>query len=174
MSVLKNNRSESKAQFVATADKVYVFTIDYVTLLPSRYRNLLAPSIIKIASEVIEFAEKANSLFPNTPTNAYYREINLKKAKGSLLALDIELKHCYNIMIKNPNGCFKNENGKNGNIKLNKSKEKLEHKTNNLGKIINKEELLLNGTIKSVQEKRKKLRKSNNKEELKEEPKENN
>ena len=82
-----------------------------------------------------------------------YKEMSLKRALGQLSTLDSTLSHCYNIMIKNPNGCFKNDEDL-----TKKSKEKLQKKTQRLAKMIGREESLLNGILKVTQEKRRTFR----------------
>lgn len=62
-------------------------------------------------------------------------------------------------MIKNPNGCFKNDEDL-----TKKSKEKLQKKTQRLAKMIGREESLLNGILKATQEKRRTFKNKKQKE----------
>lgn len=59
MSVLKVHRSDSKAEFVNTANKIYVQTINFLSRLSSRYFRLVADSVAELASEVVDNAEKS-------------------------------------------------------------------------------------------------------------------
>ena len=64
MSVLKAHRSESKAEFVNVANKIYIQTIAFLSRLSSRYSRLVSKSVSELASEVVDHAEKANSIYP--------------------------------------------------------------------------------------------------------------
>lgn len=128
-------------------------------MLPSRYRNIIGQGIIEVALNLFEATQKANSFFPKDPGSAYNREMSLKRALGQLSTLDSMLSHCYNIMIKNPNGCFKNDEDL-----TKKSKEKLQKKTQRLAKMIGREESLLNGILKATQEKRRTFKNKKQKE----------
>ncbi len=64
MSVLKNKRTTSKAEFVNTANLIYVGTISILSRLSARYSRLLAPATAAMASEVLDHAEKGNKIFP--------------------------------------------------------------------------------------------------------------
>lgn len=65
MSVLKQKRTTSKAEFINTANQIYVETINFLTRLSARYSRLVAEPIAKLAGEVIDHAEKGNSIFPS-------------------------------------------------------------------------------------------------------------
>lgn len=58
MSVLKAHRSESKAEFVNTANKIYVETINFLSRLSARFSRLMANDVSHLASEVLVNAEK--------------------------------------------------------------------------------------------------------------------
>ena len=64
MSVLKAHRSESKAEFINTANKIYVQTINFLSRLSSRYSRLVADSVSGLAAEVLDNAEKRTVFFP--------------------------------------------------------------------------------------------------------------
>lgn len=57
MSVLKAHRSESKAEFVNVANKIYIQTIGFLSRLSSRYSRLVSKSVAELASEVVDHAE---------------------------------------------------------------------------------------------------------------------
>ena len=64
MSVLAQKRTTSKAEFINTAHQIYVETLNFLTRLSARYSRLIAEPVAKLAGEVIDHAEKANSIFP--------------------------------------------------------------------------------------------------------------
>ena len=65
MSVLKAKRTVSKAEFVNTANQIYVETLNFLTRMSARYSRLLAEPVAKLAGEVVDHCEKANSIFPS-------------------------------------------------------------------------------------------------------------
>ena len=73
MSVLKQKRTTSKAEFINTANQIYVETINFLTRLSARYSRLIAEPIAKLAGEIIDHAEKANS-FSFRPTAGEFAE----------------------------------------------------------------------------------------------------
>ena len=58
MSVLKQKRTTSKAEFINTANQIYIETINFLTRLSARYSRLIAEPVAKLAGEVIDHAEK--------------------------------------------------------------------------------------------------------------------
>lgn len=65
MSVLKSKRTESKAEYVNVANAIYIETINFLTRTSARYSRLIAEPVAKLAGEVIDHAEKANSIYPS-------------------------------------------------------------------------------------------------------------
>lgn len=59
MSVLKARRTTSKAEYVNTANQIYVETLNFLTRMSARYSRLLAEPVAKLAGEVVDHAEKA-------------------------------------------------------------------------------------------------------------------
>lgn len=147
MSVLKAHRSESKAEFVNTANKIYVETINFLSRLSARFSRLMANDVSHLASEVLVNAEKANSIFPSDHTRKELRKQHLLESRASLMALDVELSHCYDIMMLNPEGCFTTSNG--NPVKPARAKEILENMAQSLGELIDSENGLLTNTLKS-------------------------
>ena len=147
MSVLKAHRSESKAEFVNTANKIYVETINFLSRLSARFSRLMANDVSHLASEVLVNAEKANSIFPSDHTRKELRKQHLLKSRATLMALDVELSHCYDIMMLNPEGCFTTSNG--NPVKPARAKEILENMAQSLGELIDSENGLLTNTLKS-------------------------
>ena len=100
MSVLLSHRSESKAEYVNTANKIYIHTINFLSRLSSRYSRLVADSVSGLAAEVLDNAEKANSIYPSDETRKELRKQHLLESRAALMALDVHLSHCYDLMMK--------------------------------------------------------------------------
>lgn len=147
MSVLKAHRSESKAEFVNTANKIYVQTINFLSRLSSRYSRLVADSVSKLAAEVLDNSEKANSIYPSDETRKELRKQHLLEARASLMALDVHLAHCYELMMMNPSGCFTTGSG--NTVSSSDAKKKLERMAQDLGELIDAENGLLTNVLKS-------------------------
>ena len=111
MSVLKQKRTTSKAEFINTANQIYVETINFLTRLSARYSRLIAEPIAKLAGEIIDHAEKANSIFPSDQQRVSLRKAHLLEARASLMALDVRLTHVYLILNQNPEGAFTTSKG---------------------------------------------------------------
>lgn len=148
MSVLKQKRTTSKAEFINTANQIYVETINFLTRLSARYSRLIAEPIAKLAGEIIDHAEKANSIFPSDQQRVSLRKAHLLEARASLMALDVRLIHVYLILNQNPEGAFTTSKG--NAVKSQDAMEKLDKMAQNLGELIDKENELLKGAIKNV------------------------
>lgn len=148
MSVLAQKRTVSKAEFVNTANQIYIETLNFLTRLSARYSRLVAEPVAKLAGEIIDHAEKANSIFPSDAQRVELRKAHLLEARASLMALDVRLTHCYLIMNENPEGCFTTAKGKSVGPK--DAMEKLDRMAQSLGELIDKENELLKGQIKNV------------------------
>jgi len=144
MSVLKAHRSESKAEFVNVANKIYIQTIAFLSRLSSRYSRLVSKSVSELASEVVDHAEKANSIYPSDAARKELRKQHLLEARASLMAL---LAHCYDLMMTNPSGCFTTGSG--NSVGASDAKKKLEHMAQELGDLIDAENGLLTNVLKS-------------------------
>ena len=147
MSVLKSKRTESKAEYVNVANAIYIETINFLTRISARYSRLIAEPVAKLAGEVIDHTEKANSIYPSDDQ----RKAHLLEARASLMALDVRLTHCYLIMTQNPQGCFTTPSGKSVDAK--KATERLDKMAQKLGELIDKENDLLQGMIGTVNRK---------------------
>lgn len=152
MSVLKSKRTTSKAEFVNTAHQIFVETLGFLTRLSARYSRLLAEPTAKLAGEVIDHAEKADSIFPSDPQRVELRKAHLLEARASLMALDVRLTHCYTLMSQNPQGCFTDGKGK--SLPPSEAVEKLDRMAQSLGEKIDQENELLKGQIKGLAKKR--------------------
>ena len=91
MSVLKAHRSESKAEYINVANKIYIQTINFLSRLSSRYSRLVASEVSSLASEVLDHTEKANSIYPSDAMRKELRKTHLLEARASLMALDVLL-----------------------------------------------------------------------------------
>lgn len=147
MSVLKAHRTESKAEFINVADKIYVETVNFLSRLSARYSRIFVPNVSVLASEVLNHSEKANSIFPSDSSRKKLREEHLLQARAALMALDVQLSHCYDILMTNPEGCFTNSSGK--NVQASEAKHKIERMAQSLGELIDYENNLLTNTMKS-------------------------
>jgi hypothetical protein len=153
MSVLKQKRTTSNAEFINTANQIYVETLNFLTRLSARYSRLIAEPVAKLAGEIIDHAEKANSIFPSDNQRIEMRKAHLLEARASLMALDVRLTHVYLILNQNPEGAFTTSKG--NPVKSQDAMEKLDKMAQNLGELIDKENELLKGAIKNVTAKQK-------------------
>lgn len=149
MSVLKAKRTTSKAEFVNKANSIYIETLGFLTRMSARYSRLLAEPTAKLAGEVIDHAEKANSIFPKGEVNIRLRREHLLEARASLMALDVRLTHCYLILSQNPQGAFTTDS-KGKNLPPAEASEKLDKMAQSLGELIDEENELLRGQIKTI------------------------
>ena len=147
MSVLKAHRSESRAEYVNTANKIYVQTINFLSRLSSRYSRLVAESVAELASDVVDNAEKANSIYPSDETRKELRKRHLLESRAALMALDVHLAHCYELLMLNPAGCFTKSNG--DRVSSTDAKKKLERMSQELGELIDAENTMLTNVLKS-------------------------
>lgn len=147
MSVLKARRSESKAEFVNAANKIYILTINFLSRLSARYSRLIADSVSNLASSVLDHCEQANSIYPSDNIRKELREKHLLEARASLMALDVHLSHCYELMMANPAGCFTTSSGK--TVASADAIKKLDHMAQELGALIDDENTLITNVLKS-------------------------
>ena len=147
MSVLKMHRTESKAEFVNTANEIFKETLQFLSRLSSRYSRLLASDVIRLASEVLDNAEKANNIYPSDEKRLELRKAHLLEARAALMALDVHMAHCYEVMMLNPHGCFSTASGK--EVPPGEAVKRLDHMAQSLGEKIDKENNLLTNVLKS-------------------------
>ena len=148
MSVLKQKRAVSKAEFINVAYQIHVETLNFLTRLSARYSRMLQEPVAKLSGEVLDHAEKANSIFPSDAQRIELRKAHLLEARASLMALDVRLTLCYEVMNKNPEGCFTTSTGK--TVDARKATEKLDKMAQSLGNLIDRENELLKGAVKSL------------------------
>ncbi len=147
MSVLKQKRTVSKAEFVNTANQIYVETMAFLTRLSARYSRLIAADIAHLAGEVMDKAEMANKTFPSDDQRKALRKGYLLEAQAALSALDVRLTHAYLIMSQNPQGCFTDSKGK--SVPAAEATEKLDAMAQSLGELIDAEGDRIKGTMES-------------------------
>lgn len=147
VSVLKEKRTTSAAEYVNTANQIYVETLAFLTRLSARYSRLVAEPIAKLAGEVIDNAEKANKIYPSDAQRKELRKAHLLEALASLSALDVRMTHCYLIMPQNPQGCFTDSKGK--TLPPTEATEKLDDMAQSLGELVDQEETLLRKIMES-------------------------
>lgn len=148
MSVLKARRTTSKAEYVNTANQIYVETLNFLTRMSARYSRLLAEPVAKLAGEVVDHAEKANSIFPSDAQRIELRKAHLLEARASLKALDVRLTHCYLVIMQNPEGCFTTTKGR--DVPAGEATQKLDRMAASLGEMIDNEDELIKGSLKSL------------------------
>lgn len=147
MSVLTSKRTVSKAQYVNKANEIYVETIRFLTRLSSRYSRLIAEPVAKLAGDLLDECEKANSIYPKGEQKKQLRFVHLTEAKACLRALDVRLAHCYEIMTKNPQGCFSTSEGSTHDSTT--AMERLDRMADRLGCLLDDEENLLKAIMSS-------------------------
>ena len=109
-------------EFVNCAGEIYDETINFLTRLSARYARLVAEPIAKLAGEVEDHAEKANSIYPSDDQRRSLRKAHL------------------------PEGCFTTSTGR--QVESGKAQEKLDKMAQRLGDLIDRENELLKGQIK--------------------------
>lgn len=147
MSVLKAKRTTSAAEYVNTANQIYIETLAFLTRISARYARLLADGTAKLAGEVVDNAEKANKIYPSDDTRKDLRKRHLLEALASLSALDVRLTHCYLVMAQNPQGCFTDSRGK--TVPAAEAMNRLDNMAQSLGELIDREETLLRNIMES-------------------------
>ena len=151
MSVLKQKRAVSKAEFINVAYQIHVETLNFLTRLSARYARMLQEPVAKLSGEVLDHAEKANSIFPSDPQRISIRKAHLLEARASLMALDVRLTLCYDVMSQNPEGAFTTSKGK--SVSASDATAKLDKMAQSLGDLIDRENELLKGAVKSLGQK---------------------
>ena len=147
MSVLKNKRGISKAQYINIANAIYDETLAFLTRLSARYARLIASGIISLAAEVADNCEKGNSIFPSDAVRQELREKHLLEARASLMALDVHMSRVYSILMLNPEGCFTASAG--NTVQSAKAVERLDKMAQSLGGKIDDLNHMLTELLKS-------------------------
>lgn len=95
MSVLKDKRTTSKAEYVNVANQIYVKTVDFLSRVSPRYSRLIAADTAHLAGQVMDHAEEANKIYPSDQLRKDLRKSHHLEAMAHLSALDVRLSHCY-------------------------------------------------------------------------------
>ena len=132
MSVLKEKRTVSKAEYVNTANQIYVETVGFLTRLSARYSRLIAEGTAQLAGEVMDHTEKANKIYPSDEQRKAQRKAHLLEALASL---------------QNPQGCFTAPSGK--TVPPKEAMDKLDRMAQSLGELIDREDTLLRNILES-------------------------
>lgn len=147
MSVLKDKRTTSKAEYVNAANQIYVKTVDFLSRMSPRYARLIAADTAHLAGQVMDHAEEANKIYPSDQLRKDLRKNHHLEAMAHLSALDIRLTHCYEILSCNPQGAF--TDGKGNKVPAKEAVERLDRMAQELGELISQEEDLLKGVMES-------------------------
>lgn len=147
MSVLKNRRNQSKAEFCTTARKIKVETRAFLSRLSARYARLDAADVMHLAREVADCTEKANSMMPTDQIRYDTRLELLLRARAALSALDADLLDVYDTLMKNPEGAFTTAGGRTLDAK--EAVNRLDYMADTLGCLIADEEAMLTAVMKS-------------------------
>ena len=143
MSVLQSKRTTSRTEYINTAKDIYVETLTFLTKLSAKYSRLIANRIADLAGEVLDLCEKANHIYPSGEDNKRIRKEMLLNARASLMALDVRLTTCYELMNRNPQGYFEKK------ISASTAKEKISKMAEKLGVLIDKEKNLITAVMES-------------------------
>lgn len=147
VSVLKEKRTTSKAEYVNTANQIYVKTVDFLSRVSPRYSRLIAADTAHLAGQVMDHAEEANKIYPSDQLRKDLRKSHHLEAMAHLSALDVRLSHCYQILYCNPQGAF--TDGKGHKVPAKEAMERLDNMSQDLGDLINQEADLLKGVMES-------------------------
>lgn len=144
---MKNKRRDSKAEFVNYANHIYIETLGFLSRLSNRYQRLIARDIIELASKVLDNCEEAQAIFPKDEIRKELRYKHLLEARAALMALDVHMSHVYELMMKNPQGCFMDSKG--NCLSPGDAEKKLEKMAQSLGEKIDSENNLIQKVIAS-------------------------
>ena len=97
MSVPKSQRSESKMQFIETAERLYEYTIRAVSKIPKAYRLYNGKTIYELAQSGFRNVKAANLIYPTTQHEAEMRRDYLTRANCDFDCLLAEVHVAKNI-----------------------------------------------------------------------------
>lgn len=163
MSVLKSKRGESRAEFVYTAYSIYKHTLQFLTRLSARYARIMEMDISHAAFRLADNVFAGNAINVRDEEARLIRERHFLEAQGALSTLKTTMTICYEVLMMNPEGCFTNSKGKVLNSQ--EAAERIGSMSQEIGDLINKEDALLKGVLKSDKDRyRKALKKKEEKE----------
>lgn len=102
MSVLKNNRAESKVQYIDTAERLVVHTVKCCMKLPKRWTFFGVTHVVELAHTVLECCRGANSIYVKTRQDFEYRRHLLLQGNVAVQAMISELGILIDLMHENP------------------------------------------------------------------------
>lgn len=145
MSVLANHRTTSKAQFITDAISLQVNVLEFLSKLSNRYGRLLAPHIVELTQRIVSNLESANKVFPDSPDKLRFRNLRFSSALGHLSALDVQLTICYDVLMQNPQGAFRD--GSNRSVPASVAIERLDNLCVTVGTLMDSLETEIKGVI---------------------------
>ena len=119
----------------------------FLSRLSNRYQRLIARDIIELASKVLDNCEEAQAIFPKDEIRKELRYRHLLEARAALMALDVHMSHVYELMMKNPQGCFMDSKG--NSLPPAEAEKRLEKMAQSLGEKIDSENNLIQKVIAS-------------------------
>lgn len=87
MSVHKNDREESKVQFLYNARNLQIFTIHKCSHFPKRYTFYISQPIVKIATDIYDHVKRANSIYPTNQHEVQLRRDHFLQANAAVYSL---------------------------------------------------------------------------------------
>lgn len=111
MSVLKNRRHKSPAQFVQIANEVFIEVYNFMMKLSARQQRLLAPDTITLALKALDEADMGNSIMVKDESTYEIRTKHLLEAVAAMSAVDVNMTHIWQILMNNPQGAFTKADG---------------------------------------------------------------
>ncbi|MGN1368652.1 MAG: hypothetical protein ACI4WX_07285, partial [Aristaeellaceae bacterium] len=84
MAVIKSKRSESDMEFIHTARKLQIYTIQKCVSMPKRYTFYVSQPIANSATRIHEYVKMANSIYPLNQHEAQIRRDYLIRANAEL------------------------------------------------------------------------------------------
>ena len=151
MSVLKSKRHTSTAEFVNVADEIFSETLGFLIRLSNRHQRLLGQDTMRLASETLDNAEKAQNIRITDEVTFNLRREYLQRSRASLMALDVHMAHIWQTLMKNPQGAFTNTKG--NTIPPSEAIERLDKMAESLGEKIDKEKNLITSLLQSDKQK---------------------
>ncbi len=100
MSVLKNMRGESGAEFLNMADKIEIYTIEQCSRVPRRFNHTITNKIINLAIDCHCYLKSANSIYPRNAHEAQMRRDLLQQAINCVENLGSQVHTLYRITDK--------------------------------------------------------------------------
>ena len=91
MSVIKSKRTTSDMEFIATARKLEIYTIQKCVNFPKRYTFYVSQPIANAATRIYEDVKRANSIYPTNQHEVQIRRDCFIRANAELQSLISQL-----------------------------------------------------------------------------------